>query len=83
MQKHNSAWILLKLFAEAEPSWKLIEYMSASMVENFVTTTLCLSELQDLPAATCDQYFENQTLQKHDELLYVELCHTMNAGDIG
>ncbi|KIL00961.1 hypothetical protein PAXRUDRAFT_776032 [Paxillus rubicundulus Ve08.2h10] len=27
--------------------------------------------------------FENQSLRNRDELLYVDLCHAMNTGDIG
>lgn len=81
--KRNSSWTSLKIFSEAKPSWDLIEDMSISIVENCVTTTPNLSDLRDRPASERDQCFENQTLRNRDELLYVELCHAMNAGDIG
>ncbi|KAG1850877.1 hypothetical protein F4604DRAFT_1592699, partial [Suillus subluteus] len=30
-----------------------------------------------------DKRFENQVLRNRDELLYIDLCQAMNAGDIG
>ncbi|KAG1906352.1 uncharacterized protein F5891DRAFT_942036, partial [Suillus fuscotomentosus] len=30
-----------------------------------------------------DRHFENQVLRNQDELLYIDLCQAMNAGDIG
>ncbi|KAG1876726.1 hypothetical protein DFJ58DRAFT_622689, partial [Suillus subalutaceus] len=35
------------------------------------------------PRQERDQRFENQVLPNRDELLYVNLCHAMNSGDIG
>ncbi|KII91006.1 hypothetical protein PLICRDRAFT_106940 [Plicaturopsis crispa FD-325 SS-3] len=82
-RKRNSSWTSLKAFAHARPSWDLITEMSESIVKNYVATTPNLSDLRRRPAQARDKQFENQTLRNRDELLYVELCHAMNAGDIG
>lgn len=79
----NPAWTTLEAFAAAEPSWDLIKKMSEIIVEKYVATTPNLSILRDRPLDQRDCRFENQILRNRDELLYVELCHAMNAGDVG
>jgi hypothetical protein len=80
---HNPAWTTLEAFVAAEPSWDLIKKMSETIVEKYVATTPNLSVLRDRPLNQWDCRFENQILRNQDELLYVELCHAINAGDVG
>ncbi|KAH8980613.1 hypothetical protein EDB92DRAFT_1805673, partial [Lactarius akahatsu] len=35
------------------------------------------------PESKRDQQFENQALQNHDYLLYVDLCNAINVGNVG
>ncbi|KAF8993894.1 hypothetical protein BDQ17DRAFT_1194111, partial [Cyathus striatus] len=49
----------------------------------YVATTPSLSNARDNDPQARDKLFENQILRNRDELLYVELSHAMNAGDIG
>jgi len=57
--------------------------MSETIVEKYVATTPNLSVFRDRPLNQQDCRFENQILRNWDEILYVELCHAMNAGDVG
>ena len=82
-QSQNPAWTTLKLFAKASPSWDLIVQMSCIIVHTFVANSNGLDKAHSKSAAEWDKRFENQTLQNHDKLLYVDLCHSMNASDIG
>jgi hypothetical protein len=79
----NPEWTSLQAFAKAKPSWEAITEMSESIVEKYVTPTDRLSDARDKPGREHDRIFENQTLHNRDELLYLELSHAMNAGDIG
>jgi hypothetical protein len=79
----DSNWASLKDFARSKPSWDLIVEMSESIVEKYVTTTPVISKVRNKTGKERDKIFENQTLRNHDELLYLELSHAMNAGDIG
>src|SRR5882762_7605209 len=81
--KRNPLWVSLQAFAEAKPDWELITDMSESIVDSYVAGTPHLSKLRRKTLEQRDQVFENQILRNRDELLYVELCHAMNAGDIG
>ncbi|OBZ77632.1 hypothetical protein A0H81_02890 [Grifola frondosa] len=82
-EARNPEWTSLKIFSESKPSWDLITEMSESIVTKYVATTPKLSDLRDEPMQERDEQFENQCLWNRDELLYIELCHAMNAGDIG
>ncbi|EIW73941.1 hypothetical protein CONPUDRAFT_78414 [Coniophora puteana RWD-64-598 SS2] len=57
--------------------------MSESIVEKYVAIADSLREMHAAPKTQRDIAFENQSLQNRDELLYVDLCQTMNAGDVG
>jgi hypothetical protein len=71
------------MFAKAKPSWEAVTVMSESIVEKYVAITATLSHARDKVGRERDKIFENQTLRNRDELLYLELSHAMNAGDIG
>ncbi|KAG1836769.1 hypothetical protein DFJ58DRAFT_719021 [Suillus subalutaceus] len=81
-QTRNSTWDSLEVFAKCAPSWELIVEMSESIVNKFVANTTTLMNLRQRPRQERDQQFENQVLCNRDELLYVDLCHAMNSGDI-
>ena len=78
----DSNWASLEDFARLKPSWYLIVEMSESIVEKHVATTP-VSKARNKTGKERDKIFENQTLCNCDELLYLELSHAMNAGDIG
>ncbi|KAF9224141.1 hypothetical protein BS17DRAFT_795657 [Gyrodon lividus] len=73
----------LELFTKAKPSWEQITQMSRAIICKYVASSEGLDKAQGKSAAERDKRFENQSLQNQDELLYVDLCHTMNAGDVG
>jgi hypothetical protein len=79
----NSAWVSLKKFSEAKPSWELIVEMSEDIIKKYVATTPTISKERYKARKERDQRFENQVLRNRDELLYLEISHAMNAGDIG
>ncbi|KIJ09296.1 hypothetical protein PAXINDRAFT_164394 [Paxillus involutus ATCC 200175] len=81
--KQNSAWGTLEAFAKSKPSWELIEKMSDTIMEKYVATTTNLTLARDRLPKECDKHFENQALRNRDELLYIDICHTMNSGDVG
>ncbi|KAG2109297.1 uncharacterized protein F5147DRAFT_576122 [Suillus discolor] len=82
-QTRNSTWDSLEVFAKCAPSWELIVEMSESIINKFVANTTTLMNLRQRPRQERDQRFENQVLRNRNELLYVDLCHAMNSGDIG
>ncbi|KAG1832262.1 hypothetical protein DFJ58DRAFT_671175 [Suillus subalutaceus] len=81
--ERNSSWDSLEAFAKSKPMPEMIVEMSESIVEKYIATSKTVSSANQLPAKERDWRFENQTLQNRDELLYVDLCHAMNSGDIG
>ncbi|KAH7918224.1 hypothetical protein BV22DRAFT_1024936, partial [Leucogyrophana mollusca] len=82
-QSRNCSLTTLELFGKSEPSWELIVEMSHTIVRKYVANSEGLDKARSWSAAERDKRFENQTLQNRDELLYVDLSHAMNAGDIG
>ncbi len=81
--KQNLKWSSLEEFGREEPSWDLIEKMSYSIVENYVGTVKRISEMREGSAEGRDAIFENQIMQNHDELLYLDLIHAVRAGNVG
>ncbi|KIK76581.1 hypothetical protein PAXRUDRAFT_169448 [Paxillus rubicundulus Ve08.2h10] len=81
-QNQNQAWTTLELFAKAKPSWDTIIQMSRAIVCKYVAHLDGLDKAHSKPAGNQDKRFENQVLQNHDGLLYVDLCQAINAGDI-
>ncbi|KAG1785762.1 uncharacterized protein HD556DRAFT_1249379 [Suillus plorans] len=57
--------------------------MSEAIVNKYVATTDKLGDLRTRPVSERDKQFENQCLRNRDQLLYIDLCQAMNAGDIG
>jgi hypothetical protein len=79
----DSNWASLEDFAKSKPSWDLIMEMSESIVDKYIATTPTISNARNKSGNAWDKVFKNQTLRNRDELLYLELSHAMNAGDIG
>jgi hypothetical protein len=82
-QSVNREWTTLELFAASKPSWDAIVSMSHTIVQKYVVRTDTLDCARAKPKEQRDRRFENQVLRNRDELLYVDLCQAMNAGDIG
>ncbi|KAH7902832.1 hypothetical protein BJ138DRAFT_1021471, partial [Hygrophoropsis aurantiaca] len=82
-QSRNRSWTTLELFGKSEPSWELIVEMSHTIVRKYVANSAGLNKARGRPVSERDKRFENQTLRNRDELLYADLSHAMNAGDIG
>ena len=57
--------------------------MSESIVEKYITTTPIIAKARAKTGREWDKIFKNQTFHNCNKLLYLELSHTMNAGDIG
>ena len=72
----------LEEFARTNPTWKDLCAMANSMVEKFVAQDN-LSAMRELPKAQRDKQYENSLLRMQYFLLYEEISHAMNAGDIG
>ncbi|KAE9409896.1 hypothetical protein BT96DRAFT_953220 [Gymnopus androsaceus JB14] len=70
-------------FAAAGLSWEEIVAMSEDIVENYVATSPVITELRDKRPQHRDHRFENQILRNRNELLYIDMCYAINAGDIG
>lgn len=81
-KSRNYKWTSLDAFADSQPSWDLIVGMSEDIVLKYVGNTPNIREARRKPEGQRDEIFENQILRNHDELLYIELSHAMNTGDI-
>lgn len=75
-------WQTLEKFGKSEMEWDLLVEMSEVIVHMYIATSDKLGELCARPVSEQDQQFENQCLQNQDQILYVDLCQAMNAGDI-
>jgi hypothetical protein len=53
------------------------------IVSKYVAGGDMLRKARRAPSDQRDQVFENQMLRNRDELLYIDLCDAMNAGDVG
>ncbi|KAG1854536.1 hypothetical protein F4604DRAFT_1883342 [Suillus subluteus] len=57
--------------------------MSHTVVQKYVACMDTLDHAHEKPKEQQEKRFENQVLHNRDELLYIDLCQAMNAGDIG
>ena len=69
-------------FAKSEPSWASIVELSEVMVKKYLPGK-DFDKKRDEPKANRDMIFENVALRKQHGLLYLELSHAMNYGDVG
>ncbi|KAI9440795.1 hypothetical protein H4582DRAFT_2110858 [Lactarius indigo] len=71
--------VSLKTFAETKPDWELIVKISEDIVCKYVAMTGGLWQSWEKPESERDQQFENQVLQNHNYLLYINLCNAINV----
>lgn len=69
-------------FASTKPLWASIIEMSEAMVKKYIPGN-DFGDIRESDAADRDQCFENNAIRKQHGLLYLELCHSMNYGDVG
>ena len=72
----------LKDFAQSKPDWKTIEEMSNTILRKYLPGT-DFTDNRDLSDGDRDKVFENVALRKQHGLMYLELSHAMNHGDVG
>jgi hypothetical protein len=72
----------LKDFAQSKPDWKTIEEMSNTIVRKYLPGA-DFADNRDLNDGDRDKVFENVALRKQHGLMYLELSHAMNHGDVG
>ncbi|KAG6808473.1 hypothetical protein H0H92_004012 [Tricholoma furcatifolium] len=73
----------LEEFAESDPSWEKIEAMSNELALEKVARADTVSDLRENPPSIRDEQMENLLLRQQYFLLYEEMSHALNAGDIG
>jgi hypothetical protein len=81
-KKHNSVSNLDE-YALLKPSWDDLCIMASSMVSEYVASDATAEHHQQLPDSERDRPFENALVQQQYFLLYEEITHAMNFGDIG
>ena len=69
-------------FTDSKPSWALIIELSEAMVKRYLPSKDFDEKREELETK-CNMVFENVALCKQHGLLYLELSHTMNYGDVG
>src|SRR5882762_4292626 len=72
----------LEMFFAAQPSWELISKMSKTMVQKYLPGRN-FGDIRQGDDANRDICFENTAVRKQHGLLYLELSHSMNYGDVG
>lgn len=70
-------------FAAKKPSWDKLQKMAWELVEKHVSKSNDISMERNKPSAERDFQYENSLLRHQYFLLYEELSHAMNYGDIG
>ena len=69
-------------YAESKPSWDSLVGLSEAMVRKYLPRK-DFDEKREEERMDCDMVFENTALCKQHSLLYLELAHVMNHGDVG
>ena len=72
----------LKDFARSKPDWETIEKMSNTILRKYLPGA-DFADNRDLNDGVRDKVFKNVALQKQHGLMYLELSHAMNHGDVG
>ena len=70
------------VFADSKPSWASTIELSEGMVKRYLPGK-DFDEQREEPKTKHDMVFKNMALHKQYGLLYLELSHAMNYGDIG
>jgi len=77
----NAEHTTLELFAQSKPSFKLLQEMADCIMRKYVAGGR-MQRLRAQPEAQRDAQYENSLLLNKYCLLYEEISHTMNTGDI-
>jgi hypothetical protein len=72
----------LDKFATTKLSWASILEMSEEIVKKYIPGS-DFGDIRESDTADRDMCFENNVIQKQHGLLYLELCDSMNYGDVG
>ena len=80
--KKNPAHTTLEAFAESDPTWEELIKMSEDIIHND-SNELDISRMREKEEGERDKQRENTLLRGRYFLLYEELSHAMNYGDIG
>jgi hypothetical protein len=72
----------LEKFAESKPSWDDLCVMANAMAQKYVANDE-LNTLREHPDQERDKEYENLLMRQQYFLLYEEISHAMNSGDIG
>lgn len=72
----------LSTYTHTKPSWDTIVQISEQMVEKYLPGR-DFADIREQEGKDRDARFENQALRKQHGLLYLELSHAMNHGDVG
>lgn len=83
VESENAAHKSLDLFAESGPAWNDIVRLSEKIVLTHVARASCIPSARRKPDTERDQQFENSQLKNMYYLLYEEITHAMNVGDVG
>ena len=87
LRKRNPAWKTLNHFAESKPSFDLLTTIANDIVVRYVagfrSAEVDVYRLRQQPAQKRDAQRENILLLHRYLLLYEEITHAMNYGDIG
>jgi hypothetical protein len=69
-------------FALSEPTWESIIEISEAIVHRYMPGNN-FGDVREQENSARDMVFENASLRKQHGLLYLELSHAMNHGDVG
>ena len=83
VEKAYPQYATLEDFAKSRPKLEELTAMATDLVQNYVATAHMLSSDRLKSDSEWDKQFENAKLMQHYFLLYEELSHSMNFGDIG
>jgi len=82
--KQNAQWDTLATFAKSEPGRQLVEEMADMLADKYVAGgDIDIFDLRNQPAASRDYQHENILIMHQYFLLYEEISHAMNYGDVG
>ncbi|KAF7309132.1 hypothetical protein MKEN_01115300 [Mycena kentingensis (nom. inval.)] len=74
----------IEQFASTYPPLALwLRELANQVVKKYIARTGSLGVARDQQLQNRDERFENQTLRNRDEMMYLDLSHAMNIGDIG
>jgi hypothetical protein len=82
--RHNPKWNTLEAFAKSNPDRKMVEEMADTLAAKYVAGgDVDIFDLRTKPVSSRDYQHENVLLMHQYFLLYEEMSHSMNYGDIG